>query len=47
MFGEDIYIIKIKDFRYGDDSWGVYFVVDEGDEDQVYIDEMESLILLV
>ncbi|RRJ11235.1 hypothetical protein EIM04_06940 [Pseudomonas aeruginosa] len=45
LLGEDTYTTKIKDLRHGDDSWGAYFAVDEGDEDQVYIDEMESLIL--
>lgn len=45
MLGEDTYTSKIKDLRHGDDSWGAYFAVDEGEADEASIVEMEKLIL--
>lgn len=45
MLGEDTYTSKIKDLRHGDDSWGAYFAVDEGEADEASIVEMENLIL--
>ncbi|MFB4371145.1 MULTISPECIES: DUF6602 domain-containing protein [unclassified Pseudomonas] len=45
MLGEDTYTTKVKDLRHGDDSWGAYFAVDEGDDNEASIEEMESLIL--
>ncbi|CAD5262740.1 MULTISPECIES: DUF6602 domain-containing protein [Halomonadaceae] len=45
MLGEDTYTTEVKDLRHEDDSWGAYFAVDEGDEDEISIDKMENLIL--
>lgn len=45
MLGEDTYATKIKDLRHEEDSWGAYFAVDEGDEDEISINKMENLIL--
>lgn len=45
MLGEDTYTSKIKDLRYGDDSWGAYFAFDDGEADESSIAEMEQSII--
>ncbi|RON79119.1 DUF6602 domain-containing protein [Pseudomonas fluorescens] len=45
MLGEDTYSEDIKDLRAGDDSWGAYFGFDEGDEEEIAVEEMEKLII--
>ena len=44
MLGEDTYNKKIKDLREGNDSWGAYFDLDEGDAEEDAVEKMEHLI---